>query len=246
MVKIKSIKNPKKSSLSSPVLCSEKQSLTLECNKKMHMQSIKPPVLEYMSQNFTQKTCFNLGLKNSEKRTMMSSQNSFLASVTPPVQELVSHPNFPICLKNQTFGKSERTVSQKQEKAVSGSHIWPIEGRLIVLSMQTLGQPASQFPVGGRLKYFAHIWEEKIQDKFVKSVVLRGYHLEWVGPPPVLSNKVIFTHLEDQTDLLAQEIQEMLAKDAIQEVLIWDPGFCSKFFLVPKKGTDQMRPVINL
>jgi hypothetical protein len=38
----------------------------------------------------------------------------------------------------------------------------------------------------------------------------------------------------------------MLQKGAIETVPFASPGFCSTFFLVPKKDTDKMRPVINL
>jgi hypothetical protein len=38
----------------------------------------------------------------------------------------------------------------------------------------------------------------------------------------------------------------MLQKDSIEERTSKGPGFCSTFFLVPKKDSDKMRPVINI
>jgi hypothetical protein len=85
-----------------------------------------------------------------------------------------------------------------------------------------------------------------IQDKFAKSVVKNGYQIDWIEHPPLLTNRVVFTKLHRQKDLLQLEIVEMLQKGAIEQVEVPSPGFCSTFFLVPKKDTDKMRPVINL
>jgi ribonuclease HI len=101
-------------------------------------------------------------------------------------------------------------------------------------------------PVGGRLSHFLVQWQNLIQDRFAKSVVKNGYHIDWLENPPPLSNKVIYTKLHNQGDLLQNEVQEMLQKGAIEQVQSSTPGYYSTFFLVPKKDTDQMRPVINL
>jgi hypothetical protein len=122
----------------------------------------------------------------------------------------------------------------------------PTRGQHIDYLSLTLSQSHPHLPVGGRLTHFLQGWQLLIQDKFAKSVVKNGYQIDWLHHPPPLSDRVVFTQLHQKQDLLLAEIQEMLQKGAIEKVMSPGPGFCSTFFLVPKKDTDQMRPVINL
>jgi hypothetical protein len=63
--------------------------------------------------------------------------------------------------------------------------------------------------------------------------------IDWVSQPPTLSNKVVYTQLHRQQELLQLEIQEMLQKDAIQEVKSQGPGFCSNILPGPKERLRQ-------
>jgi hypothetical protein len=127
-----------------------------------------------------------------------------------------------------------------------GSDTWPF-ARLPTEGCLKICHPSvGVMPVGGRLMSFQTAWNSVIRDKFVLSVVTRGYHIQWLTNPPPLSNQPKFTVLHNQADLLRKEIMEMKNKNAIEEVPIGTQGYCSTFFLVPKKDSSDMRPVINL
>lgn len=103
-----------------------------------------------------------------------------------------------------------------------------------------------EIPVGGRLKYFINHWEQITDDKWVLSVIKKGYKLEFVKIPPntgIRQTRVSAKH----TIILLQEVEKLLEKQAIEPVPPAEvrQGFYSTFFLVPKK-TGDLRPVINL
>jgi hypothetical protein len=100
-------------------------------------------------------------------------------------------------------------------------------------------------PVGGRLTQFQEFWNHNIVDKWAKQIVIQGYYIPFLVKPQ-LTTQVRRTFLpKDQHPVLLEEIEQMLAKDAIEQVHPKTPGFYSTFFLVPKKDGGQ-RPVLNL
>ena len=100
-------------------------------------------------------------------------------------------------------------------------------------------------PVGGRLSHFHHFWDKNIRDKWTRSVVKWGYSVEFLTLPH-LTTSVSDTNLSPQKEpFLLKEIDEMLIKNAIEEVDPLTPGFYSTFFLIAKKDGGQ-RPIINL
>jgi ribonuclease HI len=162
---------------------------------------------------------------------------------------LTPHPKGVSCHLLQAMSSNlqpqiiRQTEQSHQTSSGQGWITLPTEGLHTDGLGLTLGQP---LPVGGRLTHFLLQWQSLIQDRFAKSIVKNGYQIDWIHNPPHLSTRVIYTHLNQQSQLLQAEVAQMLQKGAIEQVHLIDPGFWSTFFLVPKKDSDQMRPVINL
>ena len=103
-----------------------------------------------------------------------------------------------------------------------------------------------QLPLGGRLSAFLPFWEEITSDQWVLSVIRNGYSLELITCPP--RTGVRLTILRDGGSVLLDEVAELCAKSAVQEL---PPGprarrgYYSTYFLVPKKD-GGMRPILNL
>jgi len=106
---------------------------------------------------------------------------------------------------------------------------------------------ASEGPVGGRLNQFWRNWELIDASPWVISVLHKGYRLPIEGQVPVTSTPPVLgyqSHHPLFTELRKQ-VQIMLDKHAIEEVLQPSPGFYSRLFLAPKKS-GEWRPVIDL
>ncbi|XP_045202612.2 uncharacterized protein LOC123556081 [Mercenaria mercenaria] len=103
-----------------------------------------------------------------------------------------------------------------------------------------------EIPVGGRLKHFLPKWQEVTKDQWAIDVIKNGYKLEFIEIPPFMGIKHSKTNLKNP-DLIGIEIQELIAKNAIEKVPsnLTKTGFHSTLFIVAKKS-GEMRPVINL
>ena len=99
--------------------------------------------------------------------------------------------------------------------------------------------------LGGRLRHFGPFWRELTDDHWVLSVITKGYRMEFATSP--LYSAVRVTRLHGDGDVLRQELQELLEKDAIELVPIGQmgSGFYSTYFQVPKKDGGT-RPILNL
>ena len=102
--------------------------------------------------------------------------------------------------------------------------------------------------VGGRLLLYAKEWHTIKPDIWVESVVTKGYKIEFTATPPI--RKMVYkTPLpinKVQRDTLLEEVKALLLKKAIYPIFPpFEEGFCSTFFLAPKK-TGDWRPILNL
>lgn len=100
-------------------------------------------------------------------------------------------------------------------------------------------------PVGGRLGLFRQNWESMTSDDFVLQAI-KGYEIEFAIWPPkqqVLPREIKFSRAE--TESISEEINQMLTKNAIEEVPFSTDGFISQLFVRPKKD-GGLRPIINL
>jgi mRNA-degrading endonuclease HigB of HigAB toxin-antitoxin module len=98
-------------------------------------------------------------------------------------------------------------------------------------------------PLAGRLKYFLPNWEKLTQDQWVLECV-QGYTIPFLHTPVQTRQPNHFFHKREDLDLIGEEVQNMLEKEAI-EITKPQGGFLSNIFLVQKKDGGQ-RPVINL
>ena len=101
--------------------------------------------------------------------------------------------------------------------------------------------------VGGRLRFFAKVWEAKIPDKWVLSLVATGYKIEFREfPPPHFQESRIPSDPERRAALLTA-LDRLLNQGVIVEVPVQEHklGFYSNLFVVPKPNGD-VRPILDL
>ena len=76
----------------------------------------------------------------------------------------------------------------------------------------------------------------------------QGYRLQFLSWPPLTRSITSSWVMESQhREVLAAEIHTLLAKNAIREVgqTNQQAGFCSRYFLIPKKD-GRLRPILDL
>ena len=112
---------------------------------------------------------------------------------------------------------------------------------------QHLGLLDCQAPdqVGGRVSWYVQNCEKIVQDPWVLSVVRTGYRIEWLSRPSQSAATLQSTFSQDMNLLVDTEVQEMLLKGAIEEVVPVPGQYVSSIFSVSKKDGGS-RPVINL
>lgn len=102
--------------------------------------------------------------------------------------------------------------------------------------------------MGARVQSFLTVWEERGAFPFIVSVLREGYNLEFKKEPPLTRTPDVVSHYQDPAKqvILEEEIEYLLQKNALEEVLdTTSQGFYSKMFLVVKK-TGKWCPIINL
>ena len=103
--------------------------------------------------------------------------------------------------------------------------------------------PLPNIQVGGRLAHFAQNWAEITDDKWVLSVVRKGYRIPFLKHPILLPDPVFFQQPLSQQ--LEEEVASLLSKGAVEEIIPECPGYYSRIFLVPKKN-GKLRLIIDL
>ena len=83
-------------------------------------------------------------------------------------------------------------------------------------------------PVGGRLAHFAQNWAEISDDKWVLSVVRKGYRIPFLKHPILSPDPVFFQQPLSQQ--LEEEIASLLSKGAVEEIIQECPGYYSRIF----------------
>ena len=94
--------------------------------------------------------------------------------------------------------------------------------------------PLPNIPVGGRLVHFAQNWAKLTDDKWVLSLIKRGYKIPF-RERPLLYQDPVFFH-QPLSQQLEEEVANLLKKGAVEEIIPECPGFYSRIFLVPKKN----------
>ena len=103
--------------------------------------------------------------------------------------------------------------------------------------------PLPNIPVGGRLAHFAQNWAEITDDKWVLSLVRKGYRILFLERPNLSPNPIFFQQPLSQH--LEEEVASLLSKGAVEEIIPECPGYYSRIFLVPKKN-GKFRLIIDL
>ena len=103
--------------------------------------------------------------------------------------------------------------------------------------------PLPNILVGGRLAHCAQNWAEITDDKWVLSVVRKGYRIPFLERPILSPDPVFFQQPLSQQ--LEEEVASLLSKGAVEEIIPECPGYYSRIFLVPKKK-GKLRLIIDL
>ena len=116
--------------------------------------------------------------------------------------------------------------------------------------LEGLGLVTVRIPLSilaGRTAHFLCNWKKLTPDHWVLQTVM-GYRIEMLTTP-WQTHRPVTVVPKDQELLLQEEITKLCQKGAVipvDRVGSQSTGFCSTIFLVPKKDTKQMRPVVNL
>ena len=113
-----------------------------------------------------------------------------------------------------------------------------------------LTQLTSNIPPTGRLKYFLPVWQRITQDPWILQVIqvisylITGLSVTGLSTPTQHSHVTHPRLTQVEQNVLDQEVQELLDKQAVHQILTGDtPSFISSLFVVPKKDGGN-RPVV--
>ena len=103
-------------------------------------------------------------------------------------------------------------------------------------------------PVGARLNLFWRAWEQHQVEPWVLQVLKEGYCIPFHRHPPLSPVPIDFPSYrgnKEKFSALQEEVNQMLAKQAIEPVLNPNPGFYNRLFLV-LKASGSWRPVLDV
>ncbi|KAK7889130.1 hypothetical protein WMY93_024690 [Mugilogobius chulae] len=91
-------------------------------------------------------------------------------------------------------------------------------------------------------------WRACAVHPWILSTISRGYRLQFAAKPPTFNGVLVSAARGDAALVLEDEITSLLHKQAIRIVPSSDHqrGFYSRYFLVPKKGSAALRPILDL
>ena len=100
--------------------------------------------------------------------------------------------------------------------------------------------------VAGRTAHFVEAWSRLTRDPWVISTISTGFVLEFIDKVPSQFHIPLNASMDDvQFSLCADEVNALIKKGAVVATAEAG-GFISRYFLVPKKGPNEWRPIINL
>jgi len=105
---------------------------------------------------------------------------------------------------------------------------------------------AATVRVAGRISLFVEESARLTKDPWVLFTVANGFRLEFSADPPFQHNAPSNASKDaSQLALCSTEVEVLTEKGAIVEANGED-GYISRYFLIPKKGVNNWRPIINL
>ena len=90
-------------------------------------------------------------------------------------------------------------------------------------SQPPLPLPLPNIPVGGRLAHFAQNWAEITDDKWVLSLIRKGYRIPFKERPILSPNPTFFQ--QPLSLQLEEEVASLLSKGAVEEIIPECPGY---------------------
>ncbi len=114
-------------------------------------------------------------------------------------------------------------------------------------AVQTANSFTSQ-PHDGVRTLRINSWQECTQSRWILKTIQFGYRLQFAASPPHFRGIIHSQVREKLKHVLQEEIYSLLKKRAIRVVPPEQShnGFYSRYFLVPKKGTQALRPILDL
>ena len=108
----------------------------------------------------------------------------------------------------------------------------------------TEGSGPEVIPLTGRTSYFYDNWESINASSQVLNII-SGYEIPFVKEPYQYHHPMTQANSDEERILIEEEINNLLAKDAIEEIPMSGLYYSSSMFLVTKKSGGK-RPVLNL
>ena len=108
----------------------------------------------------------------------------------------------------------------------------------------TEGSRLEVIPLTGHTSYFYDNWESINASSQVLNVI-SGYKIPFVKEPYQYHHPMAQANSDEERILIEEEINNLLAKDAIEEIPMSELYYSSSMFLVTKKAGGR-RPVLNL
>ena len=174
-------------------------------------------------------------LRNSQKNKSLSAKLRLILfrKAPVPVTHLTfqpGHSDHGVGARSQTshYGEySSRKVSSKTE--ATGS--------------LTEGSRLEVIPLTGRTSYFYDNWESINASSQVLKII-SGYEIPFVKETYQYHHPITQANSDEERILIEEEINNLLAKDAIEEIPMSELYYSSSMFLVTKKSRGK-RPVLN-
>ena len=108
----------------------------------------------------------------------------------------------------------------------------------------TEGSGPEVIPLTGHTSYFYDNWESINASSQVLAII-SGYEIPFVKEPYQYHHPMTQANSDEEKILIEEEINNLLAKDAIEEIPMSELYYSSSMFLVTKKSGGK-RPVLNL
>jgi hypothetical protein len=128
---------------------------------------------------------------------------------------------------------------------MGGAHASPVRADLspCVPRVTSLGRDHMS-PLATRVEQ----WRACAVHPWILSMVSQGYRLQFAMKPPRFNNVLVSMASGDSARILEDEISSLLRKQAIRAVPNEQAqqGFYSRYFLIPKRGSSSLRPILDL
>lgn len=123
-----------------------------------------------------------------------------------------------------------------------------VEARTAAVTTSSLCNASRAEVFGGILSSRIANWHACAVHPWVLSTISRGYRLQFAMKPPRFNGVIVSVAEGESARVLTAEIESLLNKRAIRVVPEEEShqGFYSRYFVIPKKGSAALRPILDL